>query len=194
VPPNAFVVCNGTPLATSKQIPFCVRRNWAIRWKFSFNIIGILSDIRAVSLTTQRVPAWWTVYEGVCSSIQYCIRIYLAYILFCCSQLFACCSLQLFKNFHNKLKLSYYTPWRRLEGEMCSYSFSTSALYGGMWSESRPGRALAPVKGPPVPIVQEAGWASEPVWTQATGNIPSPLPGFEPQSPGRPARSQTLYW
>jgi hypothetical protein len=31
---------------------------------------------------------------------------------------------------------------------------------------SRPGRALPPGKGPPVPIVQEAGWASEPVWTQ----------------------------
>jgi hypothetical protein len=25
---------------------------------------------------------------------------------------------------------------------------------------------LCPGKGPPVPIVQEAGWASEPVWTQ----------------------------
>jgi hypothetical protein len=24
---------------------------------------------------------------------------------------------------------------------------------------------LPPVKGPPVPIVQEAGWAPEPVWT-----------------------------
>jgi hypothetical protein len=76
---------------------------------------------------------------------------------------------------------------------MCSYSFSTSALYGGVWSASRLGRDLAPVKGLPVPIVQEAGWASEPVWTQATGNIPSPLPVIEPQSPGRPARSQTLY-
>jgi hypothetical protein len=29
-----------------------------------------------------------------------------------------------------------------------------------------PGRALATGKGPPVPIVQEAGWAPEPVWTQ----------------------------
>jgi hypothetical protein len=29
-----------------------------------------------------------------------------------------------------------------------------------------PGRALAPGKGPPVPIAQEAEWASEPVWTQ----------------------------
>jgi hypothetical protein len=49
----------------------------------------------------------------------------------------------------------------------CSpYSFMTSALDGGEWSASRPGRALPPGKGPPVPIVQEAGWAPEPVWTQ----------------------------
>jgi hypothetical protein len=47
-----------------------------------------------------------------------------------------------------------------------SYSFSTSALNGVEWSASRPGRALAPGKGPPVPTVQEAGWAPEPVWTQ----------------------------
>jgi hypothetical protein len=46
-----------------------------------------------------------------------------------------------------------------------SYSFTTSALDGGEWSASRPGRALPPGKGPPVPIVQEAGWAPEPVWT-----------------------------
>jgi hypothetical protein len=36
-----------------------------------------------------------------------------------------------------------------------------SAIEGGEWSASRSGRAL-----PPVPIVQEAGWAPEPVWTQ----------------------------
>jgi hypothetical protein len=35
----------------------------------------------------------------------------------------------------------------------------------GEWSASRPGCALAPGKGPPVPIVEEAGWAPEPVWT-----------------------------
>jgi hypothetical protein len=46
------------------------------------------------------------------------------------------------------------------------YSFLTSAVDGGEWSASRPGRALPPGKGPPVPIVQEAGWAPEPVWTQ----------------------------
>jgi hypothetical protein len=47
-----------------------------------------------------------------------------------------------------------------------SYSFSTSALDGGERSASHLGRALAPGKGPPVPIVQEAGWAPELVWTQ----------------------------
>jgi hypothetical protein len=46
------------------------------------------------------------------------------------------------------------------------YSFTTSALDGGEWSASRPGHALPPGKGPPVLIGQEAGWASEPVWTQ----------------------------
>jgi hypothetical protein len=47
-----------------------------------------------------------------------------------------------------------------------SCSFLTSALEWGEWSESRPGRALPPRKKPPVPTVQEAGWAPEPVWTQ----------------------------
>jgi hypothetical protein len=58
----------------------------------------------------------------------------------------------------------------RHEGAMgegrSSYSFSTSALDGGEWSASHPDRALPPGKGPLVPIVQEAGWAPEPVWIQ----------------------------
>jgi hypothetical protein len=61
------------------------------------------------------------------------------------------------------------------------------------WSASRPGRALPPGKGPPVPSVQEAGWALEPVWTQRLEEKSLPLPGIEPRSPGRPVRSQTLY-
>jgi hypothetical protein len=36
-------------------------------------------------------------------------------------------------------------------------SFTTSALDGGELSASRFGHALVPGKGPPVPIVQEAG-------------------------------------
>jgi hypothetical protein len=34
-----------------------------------------------------------------------------------------------------------------------------------------PDALLPPGKGPPVPIVQEAGWAPEPVWTQVRGKI-----------------------
>jgi hypothetical protein len=52
------------------------------------------------------------------------------------------------------------------ERRYSSYTFLTSALDGGESSASRPGRALPPGKGPPVPIVQEARWAPEPVWTQ----------------------------
>jgi hypothetical protein len=52
------------------------------------------------------------------------------------------------------------------ERRYSSYSYLTSALDGGEWSASRPGRALPPGKEPPVPIEQEARWAPEPVWTQ----------------------------
>jgi hypothetical protein len=73
-----------------------------------------------------------------------------------------------------KVKLSRYTPWRRLEGRRYSfYSFSISALDWGEWSASRPGRALPQGKGPPVPTVQEAGWTPELVWTQRIEEKPS---------------------
>jgi hypothetical protein len=52
-----------------------------------------------------------------------------------------------------------------------SFSFTISALDGGEWSASRPGRALPPGKGLPVPIVQDDGWVSELVWTRARGKI-----------------------
>jgi hypothetical protein len=90
-----------------------------------------------------------------------------------------------------KVKLPYYTPWRRLgERRYSPYSFLTSALDRGVWSASRPGRALPPRKGPPVPIRQEVGWAPEPVWTQRLEKNPLPLSGIEP---GHPVRSQPLY-
>jgi hypothetical protein len=46
------------------------------------------------------------------------------------------------------------------ERRYSSYSFSISALDGGEWSASRPAALLALGKEPPVPTVQEAGWAS----------------------------------
>jgi hypothetical protein len=50
-------------------------------------------------------------------------------------------------------------PLRSIEAHLrdrrySSYSFLTSALEGGEWSASRPGRALPPDKEPPVPTVQ----------------------------------------
>jgi hypothetical protein len=38
-----------------------------------------------------------------------------------------------------------------------SYSFTTSALDGGEWSASRPGRSLPPVKGPRYPLYRRLG-------------------------------------
>jgi hypothetical protein len=95
-----------------------------------------------------------------------------------------------------KLKLSRYTSRRCLgERRYSSYSFSTSALDGGEWSASRPGRALAPRKGPPSTHCT-GGWVGlrAGLDTEARRKILLPLPGIKPRSPCRPARSQTLYW
>jgi hypothetical protein len=91
----------------------------------------------------------------------------------------------------SKAKLPRYTPWWRLGGVYSSYSFLTLALDGGEWSASRPGRALPRGMDPPVPIVQEAGWASEPVWTQRLEEK-----SFAPAGDRTPiarSSSQTLY-
>jgi hypothetical protein len=66
-----------------------------------------------------------------------------------------------------KLCAAMYLPKIRVLGlaerRYSSYLFTTSALDGGEGSASLPGGALPPEKGPPVPIVQKAGWAPEPV-------------------------------
>jgi hypothetical protein len=75
-----------------------------------------------------------------------------------------------------------------------SYSFTTSALDGGEWSASRPGRTLPPGKGPLVPTVQEAGWAPEPVWTQRLEEKSSAPAGYRtPIARSSSPYSQTLY-
>jgi hypothetical protein len=49
---------------------------------------------------------------------------------------------------------------------------------------------FASAKGPPVPIVQEAGWASEPVWTQRLEEE-----SFAPAGDGTPiARSLVRHY
>jgi hypothetical protein len=68
------------------------------------------------------------------------------------------------------------------------YSFSTSALDWGERSTSRPGRALAPRERTPGTHCT-GGWVGP---TAGQRKNPLPLPGIEPRSSGRPARSQTL--
>jgi hypothetical protein len=69
-----------------------------------------------------------------------------------------------------------------------SYSFSTSTLGWGEWSVSRPRDRMPGT-------CCTGGWVGPraSLDTEARGKILSPLPGFEPRSPGRPAHSQTLY-
>ena len=50
------------------------------------------------------------------------------------------------------------------------------------------GQRHAPAALPPVPIVQEAGWAPGPVWTDAENFVPTGI-----RSPDRSARSESLY-
>ena len=71
------------------------------------------------------------------------------------------------KRFRGKGKVHPRTGHEGPDGEK-RYSSTlslTSALDRGGWSTPRPGRS-APRKDS-VPIVWEAGWASEPVWTGA---------------------------
>jgi hypothetical protein len=64
----------------------------------------------------------------------------------------------------------------------------------GMNGQRHAPAAFTPRKGSPVPIVQDAGWAPEPVWTQRLEEKSFRLcPGIELRSPGRPSHSKTLY-
>jgi hypothetical protein len=74
-----------------------------------------------------------------------------------------------------------------------SYSFTTSALNRGVWSASRPGRALPLVKNPGTHCT--GGWVGRRAGlvAEVTGKILLPLPGIEPRSPDLLGRSQALY-
>ena len=62
----------------------------------------------------------------------------------------------------------------------------TAAIEGGEWSAARPDRTLPPGKDT-VTILQEAGWASGPVWTRGKSRP------HRDSIPDRPAHSQSLY-
>jgi hypothetical protein len=87
--------------------------------------------------------------------------------------------------FKKKVKQSRYTPWRRLVGEeYSSYSFTTSALDGGEWSASRPGRPFTPGERTPG-THWTGGWVS-PRASLDTGDrrkILCPCRGSNPDHP-----------
>jgi hypothetical protein len=96
--------------------------------------------------------------------------------------------------YEGKDKAVHNTPMEPKGGEeYSSYSFDLGTKWGE-WSASRPGRTLCLGEGAPVPIVQEAGWDPEPVWTQRLeGKVLSPLLRIQLPTLGRPALSQALY-
>jgi hypothetical protein len=88
-----------------------------------------------------------------------------------------------------KVKQSRYTPWRRLGGEeYSSYLFTTSALEGVSGQRHVPAALY-----PRYPLYRTLGGPQSRSGHRGYRKNPLPLPGIEPRSPGRPARSQTLY-
>ena len=67
-------------------------------------------------------------------------------------------------------------------GRRIALSSMTAALEGSEWSAARPGRTLHPEKTR-YPILEEAGWAPEPVWTDGKSR-----PNRD-SIPDRPARN-----
>jgi hypothetical protein len=65
---------------------------------------------------------------------------------------------------------------------------------GGEWSASRPDRAFTPGERTPGTYCT-GGWVGHRAGLDTEARRKNPLPpqGIEPRSPGRPARSQTLY-
>jgi hypothetical protein len=63
----------------------------------------------------------------------------------------------------------------------------------GEWSASRPGRALPRGKDPRYPLYRRLGGPQSRSGHRDYRKKPLPPAGIEPRSPGRPARSQTLY-
>jgi hypothetical protein len=72
-----------------------------------------------------------------------------------------------------------------VSGGIAQLSLNLGDRWSG-WSTPRPGH-FTPGKDP-VPIVQEAGWAPEPVWIGAENLAPTGI-----RSPDLPVRSESLY-
>ena len=86
-----------------------------------------------------------------------------------------------------KITLEQATKAQRGSRGIALLFFFNLGARWGEWSRPRPGR-FTPGKDPVPIFVQEAGWASEPVWTGAEN-----LSSTGIRSPDGPARSESLY-
>ena len=84
-----------------------------------------------------------------------------------------------------KFTLERVTKTQRGSRGIAPLFFNLGARWGG-WSAPRPGRFTS--WKDPIPIVQLAGWTSEPVWTGAENLVATGI-----RSSDRPVRSESLY-
>jgi hypothetical protein len=144
---SCWAILHPLPCSSAWRAGYLIPRN-----KFTWNLFTLLSSmfmlLRNISQLEFYYYFWPTIYNTNSSA----------------QQLFENKVLLKISTSHSCSTIRHEGAW--VKRRYSSYSFSTSALDGRGWSASRPSRDLALGKGPPVPIVQEAGWAPEPVWTQ----------------------------
>jgi hypothetical protein len=94
-----------------------------------------------------------------------------------------------------KIKQSRYTPWWHLgERRHSSYSFTTSTLDGVSSQRHAPAALYPRGKDPRYPLYRRLGGPQSRSGHRGYRNNSLSLPGIEPRSLSRPARSRTLYW
>ena len=155
-----------------KDLTVEIQRMWNVKTNLIPVIIGETGTISNNSENT------WTTYRESTKWSNYRKQPYWALHTHC-------------GKYWSKVKVPpYYRPWtplRENRGIVLLFFVHLGTLDGGGWLAPRPGR-LYPGKNP-VPIVQEAGWVSEPVCRGAENLAPTGI-----RSPDLPARSQSLYW
>ena len=84
------------------------------------------------------------------------------------------------------LKFAYHEG--TAEEQTFNSTLSLTSTLEGVGGQRHAPASLPRVRDPVLPIVQEAGWATGPVWTGAENLASTGI-----RSPERPARSESLY-